>query len=101
MNKLTDDNYDSVILSKKKFVILASAEWCGPCRLLKPTINKLAVEYLGKVDFYQLDTDIYQDIASILIISALPTIIFNNTNNRLIGVASEKSIREKIEELIK
>ena len=51
------------------------ATWCGPCKMVAPILEKLAQEYDGKVDFYKVDTDKEQKLASILKIQYLPTVI--------------------------
>lgn len=52
------------------------ADWCGPCRMLSPIFEKLSKKYENSIDFYKVDTDKEQDIASVLGVKSLPTILF-------------------------
>lgn len=52
------------------------ADWCGPCKMLSPIFEKLSKKYENKIDFYKVDTDKEQDVASVLGVKSLPTILF-------------------------
>jgi len=52
------------------------AVWCGPCRIIAPTVEELAKEYSGKVKVMKLNTDENPDIASRYKIMGIPTIMF-------------------------
>lgn len=60
---------------KRPVVIDFNATWCGPCQKLKPVLNKLAAQYKGKVDFYSVDVDENQALASALGINAIPHVL--------------------------
>jgi thioredoxin 1 len=75
--ELTDDNFQSTIASASTPVLVDfSASWCGPCKALAPTIDKLAAEYAGKIAIYKVDIDNAQDAASNFNISSVPTCVF-------------------------
>ena len=46
-----DDDFDNKIKNEDISVIQFSAAWCGPCKTLKPVMDKLAVEYKDKAGF--------------------------------------------------
>ncbi len=52
------------------------ADWCGPCKMLSPIFEKLSKKYENRIDFYKVDTDKEQDVASVLGVKSLPTILF-------------------------
>ncbi|MBN2399373.1 MAG: thioredoxin [Candidatus Aminicenantes bacterium] len=52
------------------------ADWCGPCKMVSPVLEKLAGEYAGKVDFYKVDTDKEQDLAQAFGIMTIPSLLF-------------------------
>ncbi len=51
------------------------ADWCGPCKMLSPIFEKLSKKYENRIDFYKVDTDKEQDVASVLGVKSLPTIL--------------------------
>ena len=58
VQEFTDANWKSEVLESEQPVVVDFwAPWCGPCRMLAPTIAKLAEEFAGKVKFGKLDTD--------------------------------------------
>ena len=52
MENFLDEYFDSKIKQEDISVIQFSAAWCGPCKSLKPIMDKLSVEYKGKANFY-------------------------------------------------
>ncbi|HAJ78427.1 MAG TPA: thioredoxin, partial [Fibrobacteres bacterium] len=52
------------------------AEWCGPCKMLTPTIETVAEEQNGKIKVCKLNIDNAPDIASKYGISSIPTLLF-------------------------
>ena len=51
------------------------APWCGPCKMVKPILEKLAQEYTGKVDLWQINADENQALLQELNIYGIPTLI--------------------------
>lgn len=79
------------------------ATWCGPCKMVAPILEKLAQEYNGKVDFYKVDTDKEQKLASILKIQYLPTVFFAKNGaqpDKSVGAKDEAFFREQINKLL-
>lgn len=52
-----------------------NAEWCVPCKRMAPILEKLAVDWAGKVVFYQIDADVNTDLVMKFGIMSIPTII--------------------------
>lgn len=52
------------------------APWCGPCRMVGPVIDELSTEYDGKVNFYKINTDEEQELASAFGIQSIPSLLF-------------------------
>lgn len=79
------------------------ATWCGPCKMVASILEKLAQEYDGKVDFYKVDTDKEQKLASILKIQYLPTVFFAKNGaqpDKSVGAKDEAFFREQINKLL-
>jgi thioredoxin 1 len=76
---LTDYNFDETIRKYSLFVVDFWAPWCGPCKLVSPMIDQLAIELRGKVVFGKLNVDENPTVANIFGIQSIPTlIIFKN-----------------------
>jgi thioredoxin 1 len=101
--ELTDANWSSEVLQSSVPVVVDFwAPWCGPCRMLAPTIEKLAGDFQGKVKIGKLNTDQNQDTAGGLRISAIPTVLFFNGGKeveRLVGVNSEAKFKDALAKL--
>lgn len=52
------------------------ADWCGPCKMVTPILEKLADEYEGKINIYKIDTDKEQELAGAFGIMTIPTLMF-------------------------
>jgi thioredoxin 1 len=52
------------------------APWCGPCRIVGPVIDELSKEYAGKVNFYKVNTEDEQELASAFGIQSIPSLLF-------------------------
>lgn len=76
------------------------ATWCGPCRMLAPTVEELARELEGKVTVGKLNIDDYTDYAISMGVMSIPTLIlFNNGEEvgRLVGVQPKQAILNMIQ----
>lgn len=60
----------------KPAIIDFYADWCGPCRIVAPTVAQVAEEYKGKVNVYKVNVDNEQELASVFGISGIPAILF-------------------------
>jgi thioredoxin len=76
---LTDYNFDETTRKYSLLVVDFWAPWCGPCKLVSPMIDQLAIELRGKVVFGKLNIDENPTVANIFGIQSIPTlIIFKN-----------------------
>ena len=76
------------------------AEWCGPCKMLSPIVDDLAVEYKDKVKIVGLDVDGSADIAGQYGIQAIPTLLFfrgGRVVEQVLGLQSKDALKKKIE----
>lgn len=91
---------NEVINSEKPVFVDFWAEWCGPCRMVSPTVEQLSSEYEGKVNFVKVNVDKNKELASKYNISSIPTLaIFNDGKiiAQQAGAASKESIRTYID----
>jgi len=102
--EVNGNNFQKEVLESSTPVLVDFwASWCMPCRMLAPTINKLAEENLGKLKVCKLNTDENQHIASQYGIQGIPTLIFfkqGKAVDRSVGVLSQQKIQEKINSIL-
>ncbi len=92
---LTDDNFKSEI-SKGVTLVDFHADWCGPCRMLSPVLDQIAVDMKGKATVGKVDIDAEQKTAAEFQISSVPTLIlFKNGKevNRLVGLRNADAVK--------
>src|SRR5262249_58466531 len=74
--EVTGENWQQEVVNSDKPVLVDFwAVWCGPCRMLSPTIDKIANDFAGKIKVAKLNTDDAQEIAAKYRISAIPQIM--------------------------
>ncbi len=102
--EITDANYDSEVANSDIPVLLDFwAEWCGPCRMLAPTVDELAEEYKGKVKVGKLNTDDNRDTAVKFNISAIPTMIIfkgGEVVDTKVGMVSKKDLKAALDAVL-
>jgi thioredoxin len=77
------------------------AEWCGPCRMVGPVIDELSIEYKGKVNFYKVNTEQEQDLASAFGIRSIPSLLFipkEGQPKMAVGALPKEALKKAIEE---
>lgn len=94
-------NFDEIVLeSNKKVLVDFNAEWCGPCKMLKPVLEKVANE-VSDVEFVSVNIDDEEDLAEKYEIASIPCLVlFDNGEEakRKVGLMSEKDIKKMVEE---
>jgi len=103
VKEFTDGNFDQeVIQSDVPVLVDFWAEWCMPCRMLAPTIEKIAKDYQGKVKVGKVDTDANRDVSLKFGISAIPTVILfkgGQVAQKFVGLRQERDFKAAIDGL--
>ena len=99
-----DEDFDSKIKNEDVSVIQFSASWCGPCKALKPVMDKLSDEYKDKANFYITDIeDSGINTGSAAGIRGVPTVIIYKKGqevSRKVGGVPESHMKEFLDENI-
>lgn len=101
---LTDDNFETEVLNSDLPVVIDFwAVWCGPCKIIAPTIEQLAVEYEGKAKVGKLDVDNNPNMAVKYGVRSIPTVLFfknGEVKETVIGAVNKRIFVEKLESLL-
>lgn len=103
--ELTDANFEEQVLKSEAPVLVDFwAEWCMPCRMLAPTIDKIAKDYGMKVRVGKLDTDSNRDVSIKYQINAIPTVILfkgGQVAQKFVGLRKEQDFKDAIDAALK
>jgi thioredoxin 1 len=104
ITELNVSTWDAEVTQSKGLVMVDFwAVWCGPCRMIAPTVEELAKEYVGKLKVGKLNTDENPDIASRYKIMGIPTIIFfkdGEKADQIVGAVPKPQLKAKIDALL-
>ena len=104
MLEVTSSNFEKeVVRSDKPVLIDFWAPWCMPCKILTPTVEKLAEELKDSVKVCKLDVDESPEVATDLSVLNIPTLILYKGGQevaRIMGVNSKEAIEAKIKAVI-
>ena len=97
MENFKDDMFETVIANEPVSVIQFSATWCGPCKSLRPIMEKLSVEYKDRAKFFYADIESDAiNLGSSCGIRGVPTVIVFKKKtevDRLVGGVSESAMK--------
>ncbi len=102
-NTLTfsDDTFDKDVLQSETPVLVDFwAEWCGPCKMMTPTIDALANEYGGKVKIGKLNVDHNGNTAMRYQVRGIPTLLLfkgGKVVEQMVGARSKADVQKVID----
>ncbi len=101
---VTDNEFEETVLQSQIPVIVDFwAPWCGPCRMVAPTLDKLAKEHAGELLVAKVNTDENQNWAEHYQVQGIPTMLFvasGKVIHRQVGALPEPMLREVIGEFL-
>lgn len=93
-----------VLASKEELVIVDFwAEWCPPCKMLSPILDRVAEKYSGRLKVVKCNIEENQDIANQYAISSIPNLVFfrdGQVIDQSVGYAGEAQLADKIEDVL-
>ena len=101
---VSDTAFDTVVLQSQVPVMVDFwAPWCGPCRMVAPTLEKLAGEYADKILVAKVNTDDNPLYAMQYGVQGIPTLLFVRDGkevDRIVGAAPYPAIRQRLEAVL-
>ena len=101
---VTDAAFEEKILNSTLPVVVDFwAPWCGPCRMVAPTLDKIAKEQAGKLVIAKVNTDENPEWASRFGVQGIPTMLFvanGKVIHRQVGALPEGMLREVLTEFM-
>jgi len=101
---VNDENFDDEVLRSDIPVLVDFwAEWCGPCKVVGPTIEALASDYQGKVKVAKLNVDDNPEAAGRFGVRSIPTMIVfkdGEAQQAAVGVKPKGQLAELIEKVL-
>lgn len=102
---ITDANFGSMVEASSVPVLLDMwASWCGPCRMIAPTIKALASEFTGSVLVGKMDVDANPNTSQRFRVQSIPTLLVFNEGrevDRIVGLQSKEAIIRRLQPFLK
>ena len=100
---VTNENFAEILSGGKPVLGDFWATWCGPCRMLAPTVETVASEYEGKATVAKCNVDDCEDIAERYGIRNIPTLLFfkgGQVVDKLVGNVPKAEITAKLDAIV-
>ena len=101
MTKLTKSNFSEEVENTKVLCVIDLwADWCGPCRMLAPTLDELEKDY-PDVKFCKINVDEEPELAQMFKVQSIPTVAFVKNNTFVdisVGYVPKSTLAKKIED---
>jgi thioredoxin 1 len=98
--QVTDDNFEAEIEKHSGLAVVDFwATWCGPCRMIAPVLEQLAVEHAGKLKVGKLDVDMNIKTSTRFNVRSIPMLLFfkdGKVVDQIVGAVPKANIEAKI-----
>lgn len=76
LQNATNENFHELVAARGGVIVDFWAEWCGPCRMLSPTVDQIAQEYGDRLSVVKCNVEECEDIAVEYGIRSIPTLLY-------------------------
>ena len=101
--EINDANFETEVLQSSQPVLADFwAEWCGPCKMLGPVLDEIALEHNGRVKVAKVNVDTNSELAERFGIQSIPTLLYfanGELRDKTAGVVSKPAIVSRLEKL--
>ena len=101
--EINETNFEAEVLNSAQPVLVDFwAEWCGPCKMLAPVLDAIALEQAGRVKVVKINVDQEPALAARFGVQSIPTLLYvsdGKVRRQTVGVESKKAIVSHLEEL--
>ncbi len=101
--EITSADFDQLLKSGRPMMVDFWAEWCGPCRMIAPMVEEMAVEYDGKVEVCKCNVDHERELPAKYSIRNIPTLLFFKNGelaDRHVGALGRGDLKAKLDALL-
>jgi len=99
-----EENKEWKFEGKVPAIIDFYADWCGPCKMIAPILEKLSEEYGGKINIYKIDTEAEQELSAAFAIRSIPSMLFcpmNEAPQMANGALPKPQLEQIIKDVLK
>lgn len=101
--ELNETNFEAEVLKSNQVVLVDFwAPWCGPCKMLAPVLEEIALEQAGRVKIAKVDLDESPTLAQRFNVQSIPTLLYfkgGEVRHQTVGLVSKKIILSALDRL--
>jgi thioredoxin 2 len=98
-----DDDFGAAIDTSHLVIVDLWAEWCGPCRMVAPVVERLALDFAGRLKVVKVDVDRSPAVAQRYRATSIPMLLFmrhGELRDTIVGAQPEHVLRQRVEQLL-
>lgn len=103
LQKINQDSFDKLLLDNEVVLVDFYADWCGPCKALHPTLEKVATEFDGKAEIAKINVDNNRELSAKFGVRSIPALLYFKNGelvNQQAGLQSATTITQNLNQLV-